>query len=139
MLLSLCPNYLKFKIQKALNTAVRFIYNLKQRVSITAHLKKAHFLPVIYRIQYKQCIEVFNILNNLSPSYLNDFLHIYTPQKQGLRSSNDFAVVKTNHPCKTLSYVMCKQWNALPFSIRSLTVLKDFKTALKTYYFEIAF
>ena len=139
ILLSLCPNYLKKKLQKALNRAVRFIYCLKQRDSVTPYLKRAHFLPVEYRIRYKQSIEVFKIFNNQSPSYLQDFLHLYLPLKQGLRSSNDFELVETNHSSKTLAYVMCKQWNSLPFTLRSITSLQKFKKALKTYYFDIAF
>ena len=62
ILLASLPNYLITKLQKVQNAAVRFIYKLKKRERITPYLKKAHFLPVKFRIYYKLCIEVFKLV-----------------------------------------------------------------------------
>ena len=95
VLLALIPNYLITKLQKIENAAIRFIYKLKKRENITPYLKAAHFLPVKLRICYKLCIEVFKVLNNISPSYLADLLSIFVPKRQGLRSSTDYALAET--------------------------------------------
>jgi len=79
------------------------------------------------------------VLNNLSPHYLSDLLRISIPRRNGLRSSNDFALVETSHCSKSISFQMCKQWNLLPYALRSISCLKDFKVKLKTYYFDSAF
>ena len=51
------PDYLVKKLQKVLNASVRFIYDVKKYDHITAFLKKAHFLPVKQRIQYKVSLQ----------------------------------------------------------------------------------
>ena len=121
----------RFRIDLGLQT--------EKREHITPYLKAAHFLPVKLRICYKLCIEVFKVLNNISPSYLADLLFIFVPKRQGLRSSTDYALVETSYCEKSLAYAMCKEWNTLPFLLRSKSNLEDFKRDLKTYYFTIAF
>ena len=69
------PDHLMKKLQRVQNACVRFIYDIKRREHISQYLLKAHFLPVRYRIKYKLCLQVFNIMNGVSPSYLNDLIH----------------------------------------------------------------
>ena len=62
------------KLQKIQNDAVRFIfgiYGYKEKWQpISPLLKKLHFLPVWYGIQYKVSILVSKWLNNMAPEYL---------------------------------------------------------------------
>ena len=46
------------KLQRILNAAIRFIYNLRRsdEVSITSYAKKCHILPVYHRVNFKICI-----------------------------------------------------------------------------------
>ena len=136
-LLASAPNYLIEKIQKVMNSSIRFIYNLKKSTSITPYMKRAHFLPVQHRIKYKLCCETFKVLNNISPKYLHDFLTPDFPKRTGLRTSNDFALVKTSNCEKSVSHAMCNEWNKLPQELRIKGKLKDFKSALKTHYFNL--
>ena len=100
-------------------------------------MKRAHFLSVQYRIKYKLCCETFKVLNNISPKYLHDFLTPDFPKRTGLRTSNDFALVKTSNCEKSVSHAMCNEWNKLPHELRIKGKLKDFKSALKTHYFNL--
>ena len=100
-------------------------------------MKQAHFLPVQFRVKYKLCCETYEILNNISPKYLHDFLIPDFPKRSGLRSSEDYALVTTTDCEKSLSQAMCKEWNNLPHEIRTKEKLQDFKSKLKTYFFEL--
>ena len=83
------------KLQKLLNNAVRFIFNLsgkrKRKLPITPYLKKLHILPIESRIIYKACLLVYKSIHGLAPKYLNDLI-IPKVMCAGLRSSNDFFV-----------------------------------------------
>ena len=50
-----------------------------------------------------------------------------------------FKITVDQQKNKTWSVHMILEWNALPFSLRSLNRLSDFKTKLKTHYFQMAF
>ena len=55
------------KLQKLLNNAVRFIFNLngkrKRKFHITPYLKKLHILPIESRIIYKLCLYVYKSIH----------------------------------------------------------------------------
>ena len=73
------PKYLINKLQRILNASVRFIYNIKKHDHISYYLKKAHFLPVQKRIDFKLCTFVLKIIHNLAPTYLNDLVKVHIP------------------------------------------------------------
>ena len=136
------------RIQKIQNNAVRFIFNLnglKKYTSITPYLKKLHFLPVHYRIKFKIALMVFKCLNNLAPCYLKELIQLREPKKISMRMDNDFYLMKTPTPARfsrtDASFCQCgpKIWNELPYAVRCINEIENFKKCLKTYYFEIAF
>ena len=88
LLSTLSENQLQ-PIQKVLNSAMRFAYNLKGRDSVSEYLKNAHILPVKFRIMFKSCVMVFKILDGSSPEYLKDLVTVIPPNPRFLRSSND--------------------------------------------------
>ena len=61
------------------------------------------------------------------------------PSEMNLRSNNDDWKVEVSAPNRTIQYTMINNWNELPYNIRCLSSLDDFKTKLKTHYFSIAF
>ena len=126
-------------LTKVLHTAIRFVYNLKRRDHISQYLKDAHVLPIKFRIMYKTCLFVFKILHCLSPQYLEDMIYLRFPSEMNLRSNDDDWKVEQVDQRRTLQYTMIKNWNELPYNIRCLTSLADFKKKLKTYYFTNAF
>ena len=126
-------------LQKLVKAAVRFIYTVRRSASTTGYLKKAHILPVRYRIQYKLCLLVYKILHGMAPSYMNNLLHPRTVNRANLRSSVDDTVMETSYSQGTIARCMCEAWNALPIHLRNISKIESFKTSLKTHYFIVAF
>ena len=64
------PNNQIKKLQRLMNAAIRFIYNLRRSddYSITAYMKRCHFLPVEFRVKYKICVLVYKYLYGLAPN-----------------------------------------------------------------------
>ena len=128
------------QLETVLRKSVRFIYNLKRQDSVTAYMKQVHFLPVDFRIKYKSCMFVYKIINGLAPSYLDNFVTQAIPAEYNLRSNLDnLKLQHTQDGVKTIKHHMIKNWNCLPFNIRSSTSINTFKRNLKTHYFNIAF
>ena len=136
------------KLQKIQNCAVRFIFGLtgKQKYqSISPYLKKLHFLPVRYRIQYKIALLVFKCLNNIAPHYLSELISTRDATPYSLRLDNDFYLLKQPDPTNLVRTRAAFSvsgplfWNQLPHELRSQQELVKFKRLLKTHYFNQAF
>ena len=140
-LLTGIPRHLTNKLQTIQNAAARLIMRSKRQEHITPMLYELHWLPIIHRIRYKVMVLVYKTVEGTGPKYLEEILHLYTPNRT-LRSSLDpltFTVPKT----RLKSYGDCafstfapREWNSLPLSIRSSESLPSFKSSLKTYYFK---
>ena len=130
------------KLQKLLNSAVRFIFNLtgkKYRYSITPYMKKLHILPVESRIKYKISLTVYKCIHDLAPSYLQQLIQPRITYSH-LRSANDVYALETTMPCSkygqsAFSYVAPKEWNKLPQDIKLAPSIDCFKKRLKSFYF----
>ena len=135
------------KLQKLLNNAVRFIFNMSdkrmRRKSISPYLKKLHILPIESRIIYKLCLLVYKSVNGLAPKYLSDLIEPKISYAE-LRSSNDFFCLDYKLPHSmygehAYSYIAPYYWNKLPLNLRMAPSVEVFKTSLKTHLFSIAF
>ena len=108
---------------------------------ITPTLKRLHWLPVKYRIDYKLLLLTYKALHALAPQYLSDLLENYTPART-LRSS-DLGLLTVPRAKKlgdrAFSVAAPTLWNALPLGIRQAQTLASFKSALKTHLFVQAF
>ena len=133
-----CPDKKVYKLQKCLNSAVRFVYNVRKSSSITPFLRKAHILPVTFRIRYKLCFYMHKICRKIAPMYLRRMFHPRESNRT-LRSSADLTIMKTHLGPSTIAEKMCQTWNQLPKSIREIESTDTFKTTLKTHYFTLAF
>ena len=131
------------KLQKLLNSAVRFIFNIKGKkrfkTSITPYLQKLHILPVHLRVNYKLCLLVYKCIHGSAPQYLCELLTAKVGYSS-LRSSKDLYALEIKVPRTTygesaFSYIAPYHWNKLPSDIRLSTTIESFKSALKTYYF----
>ena len=136
------PDCLIRKLQIVQNSAARLIFKQKKTCHITPHLINLHWLPVIFRIEYKILLIVFKCLHGKGPSYLSSLLEEYCP-KRALRSSSQSFLVepRTNQKYgdRAFSVAGPKLWNSLPEHIRQSGSVDIFKTALKTYYFKKAY
>ena len=133
------------RLQKVQNSAVRFIFGRGKRAHTTQLLKKVHFLPVKYRIDFKIALLTYKCLNNLAPKYLKELV---VPRKQSVKSVrlDDDCFILDYPACpnylstyKAFTYSSAKVFNSLPYHIRSAESVLLFKSKLKTYFFSLAF
>ena len=134
------------KLQRLMNASIRFIYNLRrsEEYSITEHMKKCHFLPVTFRVDFKVCVLVYKCLNDSAPSYLMNLVTLKT-SLESLRVYKDKSLLEVikphqqNYKNRGFSIEAPNIWNLLPPEIRNANSLDIFKTKLKTHYFSMAF
>ena len=78
------------KMQRVQNAAAKFVLNLKRMDSSTEALKKLHWLPIKFRVQFKILLLVYKCLNGLAPSYLMELLELKsTTSRLGFRFTCD--------------------------------------------------
>ena len=86
-LLAGIPDKLVQKLQLILNNAARIVTRCNKYDNVTPILKRLHWLPVRYRIQYKICLLTLKSLHGRAPTYLAEMLEPYQPGRS-LRSAN---------------------------------------------------
>ena len=138
------PATLTNKLQLVQNAAARVITRTKKFDHITPVLRELHWLPIIYRIQFKVCLIVFKALQKSAPKYVIEMLK---PMGQtNTRSTADdiiqLRIPKSrlvNYGDRAFSVIAPKLWNALPGDVRKAESLAIFKSKLKTHFFKLAF
>ena len=114
-----------------------------RRDHITPVLISLHWLPVIFRIQYKILLNTFKALNGLSPVYIQDLVRTYNPTRS-LRSEDLCLLVKPSVRTKMygdrrFDVASSSLWNDLPKILRTESSINVFKRNLKTHLFKKAF
>ena len=100
--------------------------------SLGLSLKKLHWLPVRYRVQFKIALLVFKVLHGEAPLYLENLLQLKNIGTYRLRSSGQKLLVVPRTTGKTFGdRAFCKAgpvvWNNLPLNIRETSnAFKDF-------------
>ena len=142
------PDSLIKKLQKVQNSCVRFLFGwkaIKKWDSVTPFLKKAHFLPIRQRIEYKIALTVFKCVNNIAPEYITKCIDIKSQPVRVLRTEEDYFLLNvppiSNYSKTERSFCYCgpSVWNQLPYQLRTLTDIVLFKKRLKTHLFEKVF
>lgn len=133
------------RLQKLQNNAARLLMRKNKHDHISETLKELHWLPISYRIKFKQCLIIFKVLNNNhhTPSYLNNLVQNYRPARN-LRSANDTTLLcpprsKSSHGSLSFPIIAPLTWNSLPSEIRNSSSIISFKRLLKTHFFKLAF
>ena len=134
-LLANVPKKAILRLQKLINSCVRFLFNLRKREHVSVYAKQAHILPIAFRIKYKLCTIVHKIINGRAPPYLSDLICPKIIHRSNLRSENDFFMMQPQSPSCDISFKMTLAWNELPYDIRCLSDDEKFKKELKTLYF----
>ena len=111
------------------------------RQSITAVLRRLHWLPVKWRINYKIVVLVFRALHGLAPAYLSTLITPYEPRR-ALRSTDSALLCVPRHKLerygrRSFSCAGPVLWNSLPEDMRLADSLNSFKSHLKTHYFKL--
>ena len=115
------PQYQFDRLQRILNAAARVVCQVPRFEHITPSLKKLHWLPVRYRVQFKTALLVYKVLHVEAPLYLENLLQLKTVGTYRLRSSGQkLLVLRTT--CKTFGdRAFCK---AGPVVRNSLLILE---------------
>lgn len=129
------------KLQRIQNTAARLVTKSKKSEHITPVLGGLHWLPIKARISFKLLLLTFKALHGQAPTYITELINPYIPTRNLRSLDNNFLVTpKSNmksYGDKSFSVAAPKMWNSLPKDIRSLDSLAHFKSAIKTYLFNI--
>ncbi len=113
------------------------------RQRITAVLRRLHWLPVKWRINYKIVVLVFRALHGLAPAYVSTLITPYEPRR-ALRSTGSALLCVPRHNLerygrRSFSCAGPVLWNSLPEDMRLADSLNSFKSHLKTHYFKLAY
>ena len=131
------------RLQKVQNSAARLVMRGSRREHITPLLKELHWLPILFRSQYKLATLAYRHFEGTLPPYLSKALTTYQPSRS-LRSSHEklLKVPKTNFKTfgqRSFSFLAPTIWNSVPLHIRNAPSLSRFKSQLKTHLFQLAY
>ena len=135
------------RLQLVQNSLCRVVTRTSIFSHITPQLKKLHWLPVRYRVQFKIGLITYKILNQGQPVYL---IHPYTSSRNTRRSTPKLKF----HHTPTFNHRVHKSikhfsnyfnqyapvlWNSFPFKIRNSPSAASFRKHLKTHLFNSSF
>ena len=130
------------RLQTIQTSAARLVSRTKKYQSISRVLQSLHWLPVHYRIMFKILLLSYQCFHNLAPSYLTELLTIYKPGRNLRSGKKNFFVISPvltkTYGERTFVHAAPIMWNNLPDSLRSLNSMEHFKSALKTYLFQLS-
>ena len=119
------------KLQRAQNSAIRYVCKLGSRTSLSNYYNELHWLTVEKRIYYKFLLVTYKCINNRAPILLMSKLHLLCPQDMIL----DTTVFRPSSAIgrRAFSYLAPRLWNGLPRDLRIEPDLELFKAYLKTF------
>ena len=123
------------RLQLVQNAAARLLTGTRRHEHITPILASLHWLPVIFRIQFKIVLFVYKALNGLAPAYITELVQPHSAQRS-LRSSNKGLLYVPHSRLKqrgdrAFAIAAPRLWNQLPLDIRSAPSISAFKSRLK--------
>ena len=132
------------KLIKLQRKSVRVIFDMPKlsHDSITTRMQQLHWLPLIFRIEYKLLITVHNAIHHGYPTYICDLLKI-KKMIRSRRETHEFILemsyYNSNVGYRSFSLAASKLWNKLPNKLRTIREKLTFKKSLKTYLFKAAY
>ena len=131
------------RLQWVQNAAARLLTGTRKYDHISPILASLHWLPIHFRIHFRILLFTFKSLNGMTPPYLSELLHPYTPNRP-LRSADQLLlnVPRTKSKLRggrCFSVAAPTLWNDLPLHIRQAATLPAFKSLLKTHLFSLAY
>ncbi|TWW61009.1 AP2-associated protein kinase 1 [Takifugu flavidus] len=128
-LLSGCPNNSLRSLQLIQNAAARVLKGIDKRDHITPAMASLHWLPVKFRIIFKTLLLTYKVLRGLAPSYLEELVIPYQPNRP-LRSQNAGLPVvprvsRSRMGGRAFSYQAPLLWNQLPVQVSPPSELHD--------------
>ena len=107
----------------------------RQGLPLTDRLNILHWLPIEQRVAFKVLLTVFKCLHGKAPPLLNSLILLNSYGRQRNTLSTRLFYPTSSFGQRAFSYYAPRLWNALPSNLRSIELLSEFKTKLKTYLF----
>ena len=138
------------RLQLVQNSLCRVVPRSSKYSHITPQLKKLHWLPVKYRVQFKLGLITYIILNQGQPVYLRELIHPYSSSRNTRQSTPKLKFLHTptfnrkvhksiKHFSNSFSHYAPVLWNSFPFQIRNSPSVASFRKHLKTHLFNSSF
>ena len=130
------------RLQRVQNCLARIVTKSPPRTRSVPLLRKLHWLPIKFRIQFKINVLTFKTLSTSQPAYLRDMLSLNTSRRsQRLNKGDLLSVPRVESKAGARAFSSCAPvlWNSLPLSLRSAPSVSTFKKQLKTYLFDLSY
>ncbi len=135
------------KMQRIQNIAARLVFQQPKFSHVTPLFIELHWLPIRQRITFKVLLFTFKAIHcqDKSPKYINEMFIVKRSSQYSTRSVHAALTLQVprtklaTFQARSLPVAGATEWNKLPSNIRKITKLDDFKTALKTHLFRIAY
>ena len=138
------------RLQLVQNSLCRVVTHSSKFSHITPQLKKLHWLPFRYRVQFKIGLITYKILNQGQSVYLRGLIRPYTSSRNTRRSTPKLKFLQTptfdrrvhkssKHFCNPFSHYAPALWNSFPFQVRNSPSVASFRKHLKTHLFSSSF
>ena len=138
------------RLQLVQNLLCRIVTCSSKFSHITPQLKKLHWLPVRYRVQFKIGLITYKILNQGQLVYLRELIHPYASSRNTRRSAPKLKFLQTpifdrrvhksiKHFSNSFSHYAPSLWNSFPFHVRNIPSVASFRKHLKTHLFSSSF
>jgi hypothetical protein len=137
------PAVVTNKLSSVITAAARLVSGRRKFDHVSEVLMDLHWLPVPYRILFEINLFVFKAINGIAPAPIATRISLQ-PRVRSTRSVGALRLaVPSDHPTGTaksaFTYSAPAVWNELPIAIRTSASIAKFKTALKSYYFNLAY
>ena len=122
------------KIENLQKRALRFLYR-SYNTSYEDLLLKSGVSSINVTLLRTLCIEIFKTLNNLNPSFMKEIFSLRQtnrPVWEKYKLNLDIpSYNQVTFGCKASTFFGPKNWNSLPYHIKSAENLASFKTMIK--------
>ncbi|KAI5728643.1 hypothetical protein M8J77_018974 [Diaphorina citri] len=123
------------KIQRAQNSCVRFIYNVKRREHITPYFNRARLLKTEDRRRILTLSLLYKVLVSQSPSYLYEKYQFRSDVRSRDTRSHELLLEKPRYNTfsysKSFLHASIDLWNSVPYPILNSLSFFSFKTSLQ--------
>ena len=131
-------NDVNSRLQKLVNSGIRYIYGLKRWEHITSYRRELGWLTTTARAKYFAANLLRKIFNTATPSYLLAFFDFAVAIRpvRGEMKPLDIRGFNTETPLKKSFHVSSAYlWNSLPSNIRNIISVPHFKSCLHQHLF----
>ena len=127
------------RLQRVQNAAAKVVARTERLDHATPVRQELHWLPVVYRIQFKILKLTYCALHGLAPQYIAEMLVPYIPTRMLRTSDKQLLVVPRSrlrsYGDRSFAWAAPTLWNNLPLTIRSSENIASFSKSLKTHLF----